>query len=95
VSRILGAIHADDADPRQIAGAIAGQPITLPAIPAPTERRLPQAPTITAYCFKDLIDLWAAERKHIGPKSVYEVEHIAGKLAKFLGHEKPSLEGRD
>jgi hypothetical protein len=94
VSRILGAIHADDADPRQIVGAIAGQSITLPAVPAHTETLLPQAPPALTCSFRDLIDSWAAERKHITIKSVYEVEHIAGKLAKFLGHEKPSLEER-
>jgi hypothetical protein len=94
VAQIMSAIHAQNADPLQIAGAIAGQSIPLPAVPAHTETLLPQAPPALTCNFRDLIDSWAAERKHITPKSVYEVEHIAGKLAKFLGHEEPSLEAR-
>jgi hypothetical protein len=94
LSRILTAIHAQDADPLQMAGSFAGRPIAFPATPAPVATPQRQASTVTAYSFKDLIGFWAAERKHISPKSVYEVEHIAGKLAKFLGHEEPSLEAR-
>jgi hypothetical protein len=94
MSRILSAIHAEDADPRQIAGAIGGQPTAVTALPAPAVTAERRISTIMAYSFKDLIDCWAAERKHIVPKSVYEVEHIAGKLAKFLGHEEPSLKER-
>jgi hypothetical protein len=60
----------------------------MPAAPVQTEA-LPQASPAVTRSFRDLIDLWAAERKHISRKSVYEGEHIAGKLAKFLGHEEP------
>jgi integrase len=93
MSRIMRAIHAEDVDPRQIAGAIAGETTTITTTPAPVLVQS-KASIITAYSFKDLIEFWAAERKHPGPKSVYEVEHIAGKLVKFLGHEEPLLEAR-
>lgn len=93
MSRILRAVHAEDADPRQIAGAIAGESTAITTTPTPVLAQS-KASIITAYSFKDLIEFWAAERKHLGPKSVYEVEHIAGKLVKFLGHEEPLLEAR-
>jgi integrase len=95
LSSVLTAIHAQDADPRQIVAEMVVGPITRPPTPSPVDPpHLPQAKPTTAYSFNDLIEFWAAERKHLGPKTVYEVQHIAGKLAKFLGHEESTVKER-
>jgi len=54
VSQIMSAIHAQDADPLQIAGAIAGRPIATAAAPAPIATP-PQQSTLSPCGFKDLV----------------------------------------
>jgi hypothetical protein len=54
VSQIMSAIHAQDADPLQIAGAIAGRPIATATAPAPIATP-PQQSTLSPCSFKDLV----------------------------------------
>jgi integrase len=101
MSKVADALNAGELDPRQLATTLGERQVVSDA--APMHFQPPPAPAPAceqksvpaAECsFKDLIDSWAAERKHIREKSVYEVEHIAAKLAKFLGHEERLIPAR-